>query len=200
MIRPDDDSKSFQRRWNTLVRILLVESSVKLVARTAMDYADWDDGSNVRTGNIRMALNTGYSDKTIRTAWAVLRGIGMVERIAWSSSGKRFADVYNLVIPTYWSGLPVLGPHEQQFRCIQCGKLFMPSNSIAVLRDDGSVGWHLYKAAFCPPPRAKKGQAPPESCLDVWDTKRKRDNDPPWRRLDSKACWKLFGEARGDDW
>lgn len=200
MIRPDDDTKSFQGRWNTLIRVLLIESSVKLVARTAMDYADWDDGSNVHTGNVRMALNTGYTDKTIRTAWAVLRGIGLAERVAWSSSGKRFADVYNLVIPTYWSALPVLGPHERQFRCVQCGKLFMPSNSITDLKDDGSVGWYLYKTVFCPPPRAKKGQPPPKSCRDVWDDRQKRSGDAPWHKIGDKACWKLFGEARGDDW
>lgn len=195
MIRPDDESKSFQGRWNALVRVLLVESSVKLVARTAMDYADWDDGAGVFTGNARMAVTTGCSDKTIRTAWATLRALGMAIRVERGSSSKLNSDRYNLAIPPEWAGFAVVGPNEQKFHCLHCRKRYV-APPVCVLRADGDAVWSLWKASFCPPPRKRAGQPPPIECQDAWE----RDRRTRWCDIPDSDRWKLFREARGDDW
>lgn len=198
MIRPDDEDKPFVARWNTLVRILLVESSIKLVARTAMDYADLYDGRGVYTGNERMARITGLSERTVRTAWAALRALGMAERVTWGSSRNRKADEYDLAIPDGWALKPILGPNEGRFNCIECGKVFNPSTGGLVLADDGTPTWKVYDMVFCPPPRPKKGaKKPPPSCFATW--KRQRGGDKAWRDLGSEV-WEMFRKARNDDW
>lgn len=195
MIRPDDETKSFQSRWNTLARILLVESSVKLVARTAMDFADWEDGAGVFTGNVRMALATGFTDKTIRTAWASLRVLGMAKRVERASSSKLKSDRYNLAIPKEWESWAVLGPKEAKFHCVHCHKAFIPPPAF-VLADSERPRWYVNRACFCPPPRQRKDRPRPLACVTEWE----REHDTAWKSLANSDVWSLFREARGDDW
>jgi hypothetical protein len=203
MTRPDDEDKPFVVRWNAFVRVLLVDPSVKLVARTAMDHADNDDGTDVFISNERMARVTGYNEKTIRTAWATMRAFGMAVRTSTGGvtiTGVRKADVHDLVIPKLWYLKPILGPHEGRFHCIQCGKVFNPSTSSLELIEDEKTGalvakWNVYKLTMCPPPREKKGR-PGDSCFKTWQER----SDRPWSQLGNEGVWKLFEEARGDAW
>lgn len=48
--RPDDEGRPFTTRWTILCRILLVESSVKHIARSALDFAAYEDGSSCYIG------------------------------------------------------------------------------------------------------------------------------------------------------
>lgn len=195
MPRPDDETKSFQARWNTLVRVLLVESSVKLVARTAMDFADWDNGEGVFIGNLRMAVATTQSDKTVRTAWATLRALGMAHRVERGSSTKIKSDRYNLAIPPQWQAYAITGPHEQKFVCLHCQKKFLPP-PVCVLTGNDRAAWRLSEACFCPPPRKRKGHPTPIACITAWE----REERTRWSDLDDEDAWKLFRQARSDDW
>lgn len=195
--RPDDPDKPFIVRWNTLVRILLVETSVKYVARAAMDFADYDTGANCYPSNERIARETGYSEPTIRNAWKVMRGLGMAERVAHGVAHRRLADEYQLFIPALWYALPVLGPHGRKFTCAGCGKLFNPQGSTTV-QGGGQVAFNLAGVCFCPPPRATKGRAE-VSCLDRWNAREAEVGRRSWSDL-GEDRWKVFREARGDDW
>lgn len=198
MIRPDDEEKPFVARWNSLIRILLVESSVKAVARAAMDYADFYDGTSCHPSNERLARETLYDERTVRSAWAMLRGLGLAERVRHGVPQKRIADEYELQIPDDWAGMAILGPRSDEFACLHCGADFNPP-AVAVLTEDGRAAWALWKACFCKPPRKTKGRNT-EHCLVAWNAARRRDGEPTWSDLDGPAAWKLFREARADDW
>jgi hypothetical protein len=193
--RPDDTAKPFAVRWNIFVRILLVESSVKLVARTAMDYADFDTGSSCHPSNQRLVRETCLGERTIRTAWGVLRGLGMAERIECAVAYAGQADNYRLVIPETWEAMPILGPHGRKFTCLNCGKLINPQGH-SNLGKDGRVRCDVRLFAFCPAPRSGDGP----SCAQEWDDGRASAGERDWSRLDSDEIWKLFRLSRGDDW
>ncbi len=203
--RPDDDDKPFIVRWNTLCRILLVESSVKLVARTAVDFADFNDGSSCFPSNERIVRETGYSEKTVRFAWAVMRGLGMAERVADAVSYRRIAAEYQLSIPAGWRSMPILGPRAGMFTCLGCGKPFAPQGNCSVNDQPGDkpgtdvVRFSVWRMTFCPEPRARKGRNA-EGCRTLWDKARIAAGEPVWRDLDGDEPWRLFREARGDDW
>ncbi|WP_433732015.1 helix-turn-helix domain-containing protein [Actinoplanes sp. CA-051413] len=167
MFRPDDEDKPFIARWNMLARIILVETSVKMVARAAMDYADFEDGSSCYPSNERIARETGYNERTVRTAWAAMRGMGMAVRVSHGSAYARMADEYQLQIPNHWESLPVLGPHGRKFTCIGCGKVFNPKGNCAVLKGD-DIRYNVAELSFCAPPRAKKGRDE-ANCLTEWN-------------------------------
>lgn len=197
MIRPDDEDKPFVARWNSLIRSLLVESSVKLVARTAMDYADLYDGTGCHPSNERLARETGYSERTVRTAWGTLRGLDLADRVSRGVAHKREADEYDLIIPDGWVNLPLLGPRSRKFTCLNCGKVFIPQGN-SELHKDGGVRFNVRLFVFCPPPRATKGREE-EHCFKVWDHDRRHAGDQTWAQL-GKDVWKLFQQARGDSW
>ncbi len=194
MIRPDDDTAPFVSRWNTLIRVLLVESSVKLVARTAMDYADFNTGANCHPSNDRLARDTGYSERTIRDAWSVLRGLDLAERVATAVAHARLADEYQLVIPGDWRGLPTIGPRGRKFTCLGCGKGFNPAAHQAKRKPDGQVRFDVSRFCFCAAARGEHTS----HCLRLWDLQRKQRGEKPWR--DTADKWALFRQARGDDW
>jgi len=200
----DDDSKAFTVRWNTLTRILLVESSIKLIARTAMDYADFDTGENCHPSNDRLSLDTGYNERTVRAAWSVMRGIGIAKRVSRGTSYRRLADKYTLRIPEHWRDLPILGPHAEQFSCLYCGKQFVPQCTCTVNDRESDpeggdvVRFELGRACFCPPPRANKGRDV-VSCQQLWNESQAEVGAPTWAEIGSER-WKLFRQARGDDW
>lgn len=204
MFRPDDEDKPFIARWNMLARILLVETSVKLVARAAMDYADFGDGASCHPSNERLGRETGYSERTVRFAWSALRGMGMAERVGQAVSYKRIADEYVLQIPGHWESLPILGPHARKFTCLHCGKLFNPVGNCSVneLKTDSAgadaVRYDLGKMAFCPAPRRTKGRED-AACLTSWNQAQKKAGSPMWNTLGQER-WKGFRQARGDDW
>lgn len=130
IVSPDDEEKPFVARWNTLVSALLIEPSIKLVARTACDYG-FMDGENIYPGNERLARQTGCDEGTVREAWHFLRAAGMAHRVelsAWTGS-RRNADRYMLAIPAGWRSMPMLGPHGAKFSCQQCGRRFTPGPS-----------------------------------------------------------------------
>lgn len=204
-VNPDDDSKPFVVRWNALVKILLVESSVKGVARALIaDYADFKDGSGCYPGNDRLAIETGYSERTVRFAWSVLRGLGMAERVAFGVPYARKSDDYTLRLPGNWKGAAVLGPHSKKFRCTYCHESFIPQGNCTVnshpadKRGADVVRFKLPRMVFCPEPRQVKGRDAP-SCFSEWDQAQRKAGGVTWDRL-GQDCWKLFREARNDDW
>lgn len=197
MIRPDDEEKPFVARWNSLIRILLVESSVKLIARTAMDYADLYDGTSCHPSNERLARETGYSERTVREAWAILRGLGLADRVGNSVAHRRLADEYELIIPDDWQALPILGPGGGKFTCLACGKKFNPQGNCN-RETDGRITFKVQMFCFCPPPRANKGRDDVR-CLSAWNHGRKLAGERLWRDL-GHDVWKMFRESRGDDW
>jgi len=204
-ISPDDEDRPFVARWNALIGALLIDPSIKLVARTACDYGIMD-GGGIYPGNQRLARQTGYDERTVREAWHFLRAADMAirdGRSAWTGS-QRTADTYSLVIPSYWASLPVSGPHSSRFTCQHCGKLFnpVPCNTFLHKRQPGAktltpvvdadgkreLRWHLSKAIFCPPPRSGNG------CQYHWERENGRwDGGKP-------RNWDLFRKARNDDW
>jgi hypothetical protein len=204
-ISPDDDmagERTFRSRFNQLVDILLIESSVKLVARTAADVADLREGTGVYLGDPRMARRTGLSERTVQTAWGVLRSLGMADRVSASyydpERKRRMADEYNLLIPPGWRGLPVLGPGEGRFHCMQCGKAFNPRSHNCYDDKTGSISWYVTEFCFCPKPRRVKGKPAAPSCLEKWN-RAQRSKTLPWGGPGGRA-WELFRQARGDDW
>lgn len=215
MTSPGDEEKTFFARWNALTRIMLIETSVKVVARSVGDFADYGDGSSCHPSSDRIARETGYSDKTVRTALATLRGLGMAQRVKNGVSYQRLADEYQLVIPDDWLGLPLLGPHGQRFNCVHCGKAFNPSGN-STAHSDGRVTFDLRPMTFCsvpPPPPAPRAPGAaakakpqsktktkkPPSCLMLWSQERQDGGGQPYWG-EGVDRWKLFYEARHDDW
>lgn len=196
-LRPDDEDKPFVARWNLLMRILLVESSVKNVGRVAMDYADFQDGTSCHPSNKRLARETGYDESTVRNAWAILRALGLATRVRHGVPHRGIADEYELNIPDDWERLPTLGPRSRAFTCLYCGKDFDPAGNIWL--DKGTLRLFIWRLCFCRPPRKRKGRDEP-NCFDQWDRERQMNGEPMWRDLDEGASWKMVREARGDDW
>jgi len=194
VVHPDDEDKPFVARWNTLLRVLLVQPSVKLVARTVIDYGGIMDGCSVYPSAERLTRVTGLSDRTVRTAWGTLRGLELADRVirsGWADSGKkRTSDLYNLEIPANWHGLPILGPAEAKFRCLTCHHLFNPRAN-SKLGKDGSVTFKVFEFTFC----SSTGR---DCCYRQWERQQAKDGKPVWGKRGDE--WKLFRQARADDW
>lgn len=205
IVSPDDEGKPFVARWNVLVSALLIDPSIKLVARTACDYG-FMDGENIYPGNERLARQTGYDERTIREAWHFLRSARMAHRVeqsAWTGS-RRNADRYELAIPSDWRSMPMLGPHAGKFSCQHCGRRFTPApcntwhmrktpnGEVPATDADGmrELRWFLWKAVFCPAPQ--RGPNKGKGCFSDW----KRANGG-WG---GEQAWRAFSTARGDDW
>lgn len=201
-VNPDDTDKPFVARWNSLVSALLVEPSIKLVARTACDYGV-ATGENVFPGNQRLARQTGYDERTVREAWHFLRAEGLARRLehsAWTGD-RRNADRYELVIPSGWRSMAIQGPHFGRFACQHCGKQFNPppcntyskraDGKTPVTTADGTrtVTWFLWKAVFCPAPQ--RGRQKGKGCFELWEK-----SGGKW----GAGAWDLFRKARNDDW
>lgn len=201
-IRPDDETKPFMARWKTLVRILLVESSVKHAAHVAVEYGDFEDGDSCYPSNERIVRETGYDEKTVRFAWSVMRGLGMAERVGHAVASLRLADEYQLRIPDNWINLPILGPHGQKFTCLNCSKLINPQGNCSVNKASsdrpGGVRFDVAKMCFCPSPRRRGGRSEPD-CREMWNREQESIGRLPWHKL-GPDVWKLFSESRGDDW
>ncbi len=206
MIRPDDEDKPFTGRWNTLVRVLLVDSSIKHIARSAMDFADFDDGTRCFPSLERVGRETGYNEKTVRQAWAAMRAIGLAIRVGHGVAHQRRADEYELQIPDAWQYLPILGPSGRKFTCLNCRKLFNPLGNCTVTTKAGEdeITYRLGFMAFCPTPkfeiRPRNGQPykVPE-CQRQWDVAEADAGRKPWGQLGADR-WELFRKARNDDW
>lgn len=198
--RPDDESKPFIARWTVLTRILLLDPSVKAVARSAMDFANFDDGASCHPGNGRVERETGLSDRAVRTAWQVLRTVGMAERVAFGSPSLRMADEYQLTVPAHWESLPVYGPHVREFHCLHCEKQFTPQGNCTMQTKKlgGALTYDLRVMAFCSPPRANRGRPQPD-CFVEWNRGQGATGRPSWNDLGHDR-WALFRRARGDDW
>ncbi|MET8278359.1 hypothetical protein [Micromonospora sp. NPDC005174] len=198
---PDDDEKPFIARWNVLTRVLLVDPSVKTVARSAMDFGDFDDGTSCHPSNKRIERETGLSDRAVRTAWQALRGMGMAERVAFGSPHRRLADEYRLMIPENWRGLPTYGPHVRDFRCLYCEKQFTPQGNCTVTIKGGQelVTYNLRKLSFCPAPRAKRGRDAVDCHLE-WDASQRACGERLYGEHGPNDAWKLFRRARADEW
>lgn len=203
MISPGDeflssgDPAPFVARWNTLIAALIAEPSIKLVARTAVDYGLYD-GEGIYPGDPRLARQTSYDRKTVGHAFKVLRGLDMAIRVTESGwSGKRLrADEYDFVIPTTWRALPLLGPRFGRFTCQQCGKVFDPQPG-TVIQENGTIGWHLSRMVFCSAKPLRSGKP---SCLELWNENRQRHRLLSWGATEDKDCWEMFNQARSDDW
>ncbi|MEV1315446.1 helix-turn-helix domain-containing protein [Micromonospora arborensis] len=197
---PDDPDKPFIARWNVLTRILLVEPSVKTVARSAMDFGDFDDGSSCHPSNERIERETGLSERTVRTAWQVLRAIGMAERVEFGAPHRRLADKYQLHIPEGWRNLPTYGPRVRKFTCLYCEKLITPQGNCTAKSVDGKtqVAFQLQRLVFCPTPRATRGRDALD-CFTEWNESQRACGDRTWSEHGDDR-WKLFRKARADEW
>ena len=194
MITPGSEDRPFVARWNTLVRSLIVEPSVKLVARTAVEYAI-SDGVDVYPGNGRLSRETGLSERTVRTAWGVLRELGMAERVApsiWNGE-RRTADRYDLLIPARWRGFVTYGPHSNPFTCAFCHSRFDPEPCFGADKR-GEWGWFLDRATFCPRSRSGPG------CLTLWQADQERRGKPTWQQVSADERWSMAWKARDDEW
>ena len=197
MLDLDDEDHLFIARWRRFVRILLVESSVRHIAFVAGEHANFNDGGSCRPGNGLLVRETGYSLRTVKSAWAVMRSLGMATRSSWGSSWKGEADDYDLQIPGSWRSMPILGPHGGRFTCQHCGSLFDPVGNCTV-RPDGSIGYYPDRWVFCPTRRVKGRDA--VSCRQLWDRQRRAAGSPTWSESALEDVWKLFRLARNDDW
>lgn len=204
--RPDDD-RLFTARWNTLARILLVDPSVKHIARAAADYADFGDGTSCRPSNERLARETGYSERTVRTAWGFMRGVGMAIRVVRGTSYLRQADEYELHIPAWWENLPVLGPRGGKFTCPACKKMFNPVGNCDVTSTPkgDEVTYQLEFMTFCPTPKLTIYPAKGEpfkipECQRRWDLDREKAKLKRWAQMANEDRWALFRAARNDAW
>ncbi|MEV6820184.1 hypothetical protein AB0M72_15665 [Nocardiopsis dassonvillei] len=178
------------------MRALLVDSSVKHVARAAMDYADFRDGSSCHPSNERLARETGYSERTVRDAWGVMRELRLAERVSHAVSYRGKSDEYRLCIPDGWAeALPLLGPRSGPFICQYCGDSFNPRGN-SELQPGGKVVFKMPALTFCPPPRSKRGRQV-ESCHALWWRQRAEEGKGDWSADDA---WELFRKARDDDW
>lgn len=76
---------------------------LKAIAFRLAWYADLKDGTNVRPGPARLAVVCEADYKTVKTAYAVLRGLGLLTQVAYARGrqGGRSgtADEYRLTIP-----------------------------------------------------------------------------------------------------
>ncbi|MFE3452355.1 helix-turn-helix domain-containing protein [Nonomuraea sp. NPDC059194] len=171
---------------------------MKLVARSAMDYADFYDGTSCHPSNERLARETGYSERTIRTAWGVMRGLGLAERVSNAVAHARVADEYELAIPDNWANLPILGPRARKFTCLGCSKLFNPQGNCTLGTGD-KVTFNVVAYCFCPAPRKTKGRDE-AWCFDLWNTQETEMGRLAWQKRGREDIWKLFRLARGDDW
>jgi hypothetical protein len=219
MITPDSEYNaegerlSFAAKWNRLVSSLIVESSVRLVARTVVDYGVKDGkGKNdkgIYPGNERLARETGLTARCVQEAWYFMRAIGMAVRVHRSESdgAQRDADAYHLAIPKDWETLPVLGPTHGRFACQYCGHKFNPraanswmtdKNKHPVIRDgERVVMWRMANLLFCAPPRKSSGEI---GCVDLWGNDRKHDGLPSLSGLSNEEAWGMFYRARGENW
>jgi len=183
-----------------LTRILLVEPSVKAVARSAMDFGDFADGSSCHPSNERMERESGLSERTIRSGWQVLRALGMAERVGYGSPHRRLADEYQLIIPDHWRNMPIYGPHVRKFTCLYCRKLITPQGNCTVKVEGGREvpTYRLAKMVFCPEPRATRGRDAVH-CFAEWNYTQRQSGERVWNDLGDDA-WKLFRQARADEW
>lgn len=171
---------------------------MKLVARSAMDYADLFDGTSCHPSNERLARETGYSERTVRTAWATIRGLGLAERVSNAVAHARKADEYELTIPDNWTNLPILGPRGRKFTCTNCDKLINPQGN-CMLAGEGRVTFDVRQYVFCPAPRATRGREV-VWCFDDWNRRMKEQGQQPWGGRGNGEIWKLFRISRGEDW
>jgi rubredoxin len=193
------DPVSFVVRWNKLVDAWIVESSVKLLARTAVDYGV-HDGQEIYPGNEQLSRKTGLSTVTIGKAWKILQASKMAELdVASMWTGKwRTANVYSLMIPGDWENLPIYGPNCKRFTCQHCGHLFNPQPGTDVGKN-GGVGYYIARMVFCPDPGRPKrqhGEAGPRKpfppgCAALWQKGAGKD---------TKITWEMFRKARDDEW
>lgn len=204
MFAPDDPDKPFMARWKLLTRILLASPSVKHVAHVAVEYADFNDGTSCFPSNERIAREVGCDEKTVRFAWSVLRGVGMARRVGRAVPHQGIADEYELEIPGNWSSLPILGPHNRKFTCLNCGKLINPEGNCSVNSAKGDkpgsdiVRWDVGRMTFCPSPRRKKGREAVD-CREAWSRGQAKVGAPVWHML-GQDVWKKLAESRADDW
>ncbi|CAL9611439.1 hypothetical protein [Nocardiopsis dassonvillei] len=194
MIRPDSEDHQLVARWSALVRILLVESSVKLVALAAMQYADFHTGVNCRPGNLRLGRDTGYDERTVRRAWEVMRSLDMAKLVRHGVPYQGRADEYVLEIPDRWENFAILGPEGRPFHCLACGADVHPKGHNVIDKKTGRVSWRLPQFIFCKTPKDSYG------CMHVWNKNRGRAGKPKWQELNNDQAWELFREARADDW
>lgn len=199
----DDGARPFPIRWNTLCRTILVDPSVKHIARAAIDFAD--EHNRCSPSNSQLARETGLSERTVRTSWAVMRGLGMAQRTSEAVPYQGLADEYQLRIPDGWRSLPLLGPHAQDFTCLACVRPFTPQGNCTVNPQPGDrrgraqVRFDLSKMVFCPGPRGSGGRAE-AACREVWDRREANAGRAPWGNLNADQAWRWFRQARRDDW
>lgn len=103
--------------WERIVRRYPLPPVPKLVAFVLATYAD-QDGSRIYPGVARLAAVTGLSQRSVKSALGVLRGVGLINRIV--SGGHRgaraFADEYALTIPEDLMEAAVLLPPDENPR------------------------------------------------------------------------------------
>lgn len=112
---PDHLKPAAVNEWVVVFRRVIAEPSVKSVGLYAASYAD-PDGTNIFPGNARIANITGFSDRSVREAFRIIRDFGLMHRCSkGAAAGRRgMADEYRLTIPLDIFGrVPMLTPEEE---------------------------------------------------------------------------------------
>lgn len=108
---PEDEALIVQTpdEWLQVWRRVITTTPTKAVGYVAAQFADWNDGTEVRPGNELVARILGCSTKSVERAFAFMRDHGLVWRYH-KAVRLRDADVYRLTVPEDISRVPMLTP------------------------------------------------------------------------------------------
>lgn len=96
--------------WNALVRRARMADRQKLAALVLSSYAD-ANGTNIRCGVARLAVDLGTSYRTAQRYLGWLRQVGLIELTTAGNRRLRRSDVYRLIFgPDVLEHLQVLDP------------------------------------------------------------------------------------------
>lgn len=96
--------------WNALVRRARMADRQKLAALVMSSYAN-ADGTGIRCGVARLAVDLGTSYRTAQRYLAWLRQVGLVELVVPGNRRRRKSDIYRLIIgPDVLEHVEVLDP------------------------------------------------------------------------------------------
>lgn len=84
--------------WIRIMRRAELPFTTKGIAAFLTFFAD-KDGSRVRPGEARLAVETGLTPRAIREHMDVLRAAGLIERVNRGTAVRGRADVYQLTVP-----------------------------------------------------------------------------------------------------
>lgn len=107
--------QTYRSRWEQRIRDYIpLSCTEKAVALTMSTYGT-PDGTNIYPGHVRLAINLGISESTIKRATSALVTHGWIVKVRTGSIGgtSNSANVYRLAIPDERVSLYDLGDDDQ---------------------------------------------------------------------------------------